>query len=868
MERVGRRDVASTPPPLLYNSDWMKSNTCVGFAQSTRCFCATTRYISYILFWGRNMVALHTTPSMAVPDHPIHYTAVEQDCEFYHFDEDELDFSDLHVRYIEPAVTQQLLFPAHSRRQHSQTSSPLSVSNNNNDDDDDAEILLSTLAHLAPSVAKDFTPKPLFPSALPFKLIHDIYDPMGQDDSYIAMSYSWKKSNRATRKTVSPLGDLPFGWVRTVEQFPLPTSKGMFMAVLCERSEGEGLWFDQVCVDQENEVEKAGAIAAMGDVYRNARSVVVVLDDVEVERHEAGALQWWMRQWEGFQDHDVSIWRRERQEMNTALMEGDLVVLSFVERMLDSEWFRSAWCHLEMRMGRNRVFLCPIAGSENGISSIIRFTGSLLLRMLMLADKAASLAPSQRAQIQSLLRILRAPSAIRGKSSDNVGPSPGHCTEQNTSLSAHATSIVAATTDVFKLITRGDPRMPEHLRRLDANRDKISIALNITNTPLALISASPFQRPSIEDECLRKLLLLGLASRDPFALCTTGPPLCLHDGSMSWLSRPVPPVTSVTSLAPPPLARHDVENITQGSDGRAEYVQLDFTFLDLPHRSRPNPAFMSHVQRARDTIDICIQYRIRSHSTLWSNILSYTSQANPHHPRVPTLRNIFIQTLACAFECGLQWLLDIAAQQQGDPTPSSLNTIPAQLSLFQQSIQSLFTPSLPITHFLTTQHPSQIIPSLSFLLTILGQTISSGIPWASGANECSHGPLIVTLPSPQAQSPSNHAPPNKKAVLFAPFVYSKTLLVAVPKALSSSGYNDLSRAWVLTPKSLHTGGFEAVGGRGNAVRWVLRSKSVLAGERQFLEGLDRREGDESEGSGGRKVVHWIYGPGREDGGVF
>ncbi len=55
------------------------------------------------------------------------------------------------------------------------------------------------------------------------------------------------------------------------------------MALANERiSEEEGLWIDQLCIDQRNKEEKGVAIAAMDVIYRGARVVVVALADVEI----------------------------------------------------------------------------------------------------------------------------------------------------------------------------------------------------------------------------------------------------------------------------------------------------------------------------------------------------------------------------------------------------------------------------------------------------------------------------------------------------------------------------------------------------------------------------------------------------------
>ena len=154
--------------------------------------------------------------------------------EFIEVDEEDLDTSNLHARTLSPSERHALLSDRPSWTCSS--SPPL-----------DAEALFQDLARLSPSVAKSFSPRPATTDGLTFRLINDAYHEE-KEQGYIAMSYCWRKVGRdVPTKEVSPVGDLPFGWVKTVERFPLPMGDAMFQAVLRERKVGEGIWFDQVC---------------------------------------------------------------------------------------------------------------------------------------------------------------------------------------------------------------------------------------------------------------------------------------------------------------------------------------------------------------------------------------------------------------------------------------------------------------------------------------------------------------------------------------------------------------------------------------------------------------------------------------------
>ncbi|KAF1957059.1 hypothetical protein CC80DRAFT_411532 [Byssothecium circinans] len=819
---------------------------------------------------------------MAAPtsSHPTSSPWVAQaHCDILEFDDDEVDTSALHSRFIDPTTTQRLLSLP---KQHQQSSTitttssitpPVSSHARNNEHDDVASALLSSLTRLAPTVAKDFTTKPSTTSALQFRLIHDVDDLPGEEESYIALSYVWKDARHdIPRKLVSPVGELPFGWVRTVEQFPLPISRGVFMGVLGERRMGEGLWFDQVCIEMGDEEERANARAWMGDIYSRAREVVVALDDVVAPPEEVLFLERYMQQ------YTYSDLSRENRGLYPPFMQQQPLFWSFLDRVLGSMWFERAWCAMEMRMARRHVFLVPCLRhygdeeeDEEGVWTLVRFTGEFFAHMLRLASELSvgSISLGRQTRIQTLLQHFGA----RSSSTSIIITSPESTQHSlgSISISTSPASLIPTISTIFPLHASGNPSLPPYLRRLDANRDKVSIILNTCDIPLALKPRTAFQRPDIEDECLRQLLLLGLAARDPAALCTLGAPLRLCDGSVSWLCRP----TSLDVPEPIPSSFNTTartsdqthvqvkdtsvsawETITQGSDGRAEYVELSFQFLELPHRMQPNPYFATHVHRACEFIDICTTYSLRTTiPTLRAPSTSTTAaqaevwnawHAAPNHPRGPALRNVFIQTLACAFDCGPSWFLDLSSQLALQLPPPPAHTTSPLEPPSPHILEALFTPQIPLQH--SIQHPSAF-HALTSVLNVLALLITRGIPWASGASECSHGPMIVTAPSPSASASSSASAVNNKAIIFAPFAHSKTLLVAVPDVVKGAEYTGLARAWILTPNNPFTGGHSAKG----LVSWVLRGKGVIFGESGFVGGLDEGE---------KKAVrrHRVYGP--------
>lgn len=729
---------------------------------------------------------------MALPI-PQYYSRLGH-CEFLDIDEDELDTSNLHAHVVQ-SPTREILLSSHRRFGIYRSETNIN-----------AAALLSELSRLAPSVAKDFIPKLHAESSLPLRLLNDV-DFQGEEEGYIAMSYCRKKLMPDTpRRVITPVGFLPFGWTKEIEQFPLPASNAVFQAVLRERRIGEGLWYDQICVDQEDEAERVAATGATDIIYKNARAVVVALDDITITPEEEQFLRYYI-------DHYSRSQQPHNQQPYVGLVPPVMsqypALWSFLERILSSSWFERAWCAHEMKMGQSHVFILPCySHHEDDVRTVLRFTGEFFLHLLVLSSEIyTTIPPACHRKIRSLHdffhgKIVLNEDAILAMQRPDTPQMP----------ISDRVALIPTIAETFQLQAGGNPRLSQHLRQLDANRDKMGIALNGSGLPLAMTIANALSRPNLEDECLRSLLLVGLAARDPVALCTTGTHLQLHDGSVSWLSRPT--LLDVNATRPtPPRFTQTMTPITQGSDGRAEYAQLDLVFLELPHRIQPNPNFPIQVARARTFVDLCVQYQLDG-SALWN------SWQIPGHPRAQTMRNTFIQTLACIFECGPQWLLELSPRLQ-QPNTSLLEP---------HVVEMLLNPHLIIQNYILLPEGQA---ALSLLLTLTSTLITSGIPWASGVTERHCGPLIITAPTTTSDFDSSASAHGGKAIIFAPFEHSRTLLIAVPDAVKDAHYDNLARGWVLTSMNPYTGSPK------RTVSWTLQSKGVIFGDSHFTADLQR-----------------------------
>ena len=145
--------------------------------------------------------------------------------------------------------------------------------------------ILDTLTRIAPSVAEGFYVKYDSLGDLAFRLYNPQHSEHAPEGAYIALSYCWR--NHGNQKV----------YADDKESIPLPLSPEMFSGVLAQKRQNEGLWFDQGCIHQTEEQEKATTIGLMDTIYQSARSVIVALDDIELSDHEVVYLRNFINQY-------------------------------------------------------------------------------------------------------------------------------------------------------------------------------------------------------------------------------------------------------------------------------------------------------------------------------------------------------------------------------------------------------------------------------------------------------------------------------------------------------------------------------------------------------------------------------------------
>ena len=236
----------------------------------------------------------------------------------------------------------------------------------------ESALTLERLKRISPDVAMKFSIK----ADTVDDLVMRLYSPCDVSQnisSNIALSYCWQQKNwvntspESTDKITSKKPELP-----------LPINPSLFQALLNEReSEFEGVWCDQICIDQSNESEKQVAIGLMDLIYKEARCVVVALDDIKIDLAEEEYLRRYIETYDGIELNDETR-RLPRLRKIPPNMHSFSVLIRLYEKILKARWFTRAWCAHEMQMGKRHAFLVQCAHVEGRpirIFRIFRFDG-------------------------------------------------------------------------------------------------------------------------------------------------------------------------------------------------------------------------------------------------------------------------------------------------------------------------------------------------------------------------------------------------------------------------------------------------------------------------------------------------------------
>ena len=380
------------------------------------------------------------------------------------------------------------------------------------------EAILSRLRTLCPLIAQIFEVKVDQIDEFTMRLINNRLVETVPEDSYVALSYCWSQQYQASTDD---------------SELAIPTSEVLFQAAMGERADfTEGLWVDQMCIDQDSEVEKSVAIPTMAVLYRNASRVVVCLDDVFMDEEEMLFLGQTLLP--EYANPAVPIGVFPHLNDPHPYMVANPVLYRFFGKICESRWFTRAWCSHEMRLAQwHRFYIkCPTIYPDKVMT--FGFTGQFLWWLAGLASSLPAFSERMKIARQTIVQTLDFKQRLRQTIRLHHGE---YASESND------TSYAMAMLEAFNLGAGGNPKLStETLRTRDANRDRMSIVLNLLGNGLKLKQKPDpdLEEYSSVDKCFRDLLVLAIAAGDPVALCTTGEPLGVGDESLSstWLCRP------------------------------------------------------------------------------------------------------------------------------------------------------------------------------------------------------------------------------------------------------------------------------------------------------------------------------------------
>jgi hypothetical protein len=424
-----------------------------------------------------------------------------------------------------------------------------------------------------------------------------------------------------------------------------------------------------------------------------------------------------------------------------------------------------------MRLGSRHVFLVPCAENESSQEHVVvRFTGFFFCQIHILFSKVRHLHPDRvdaglfrslqdvffRQRLDAFLRMYPGASDPRRQNPNKFETWGRLCHEIMTFA-----------------VAGGNRRLTAQLREYDANRDKVSIALNIIGSGLAF---SPESRPQMHlqddshpftlDECFRILSLVGLAARDPVMLCNTGARLRLgREQRPSILVRPRSEDIGSENFGKLHRLPEDFEiSIDQNIPHR--FVELNMLLLH-PRSSNfaiaPEPSPLTH-QRANRFLDLCAEHNAFTFSRASSQAIA--------------------EIAPFVFQNGKQWIKAVSKQHE----IVGHNALPTALdSLVSDDMDALDTTEIESN--LQHKYTKIIVDFLSHIANL-------GPPHNSDIEAGSWQPISVTR---LTEAAAGTAETGNAAVDMAMFFVPKAeeIVLGIPPALCSETYHGLSRFWVL-----------------------------------------------------------------------
>ncbi|KAG4425043.1 hypothetical protein IFR04_001813 [Cadophora malorum] len=434
--------------------------------------------------------------------------------------------------------------------------------------------ILARMKALNPKIADEFVSKDIAISGAPLRLMFTkgaeiIENAAKEVESYSIISYCWHghdfESNQWWPKYEDPNNKVPRPWpidYAFVEDLlkprlpnqDVPPNEGVPSP---DVPTNEGIWIDQLCINQDDEEEKKLLVGAMDVIYRSARQLFIILEDVFISSDEEEVIN---RCWDMKSGNSPWDWNLPEHDMA-------LLITAFA-RIMDARWFYRAWCSHEFRVTNyfmvdfNKQPRFRVKGSSGNVVRISAFL--LVWIFLLLSGRAGNNISDQHFD---LFQRFITPSTIQ-----SIYRAPGSQLSRTQSPS----TLFAGHMSFVQQVGETTPFKCRDMQ------DKCQIALNLSGVPLVwkgqiLIKdfTDPCQVEKGEDELFWISTVIALSKGEIPVLGLVGLPLSLSEDGisiLSWAHRPHN--TRTEAKMPPHVGNLHIHSITPS------YIELDLLFVE------------------------------------------------------------------------------------------------------------------------------------------------------------------------------------------------------------------------------------------------------------------------------------------------
>ncbi|RDW56747.1 hypothetical protein BP6252_13970 [Coleophoma cylindrospora] len=510
-------------------------------------------------------------------------------------------------------------------------------------------------------------------------------------DSYIALSYCWHNHNWVVQDRSD----------ESKSKGSIPISPALFKALLEERiSDDEGIWIDQLCINQSDETEKALAIGSMDVVYRHARIVVVVLEDIILDKFDEDALRMLMETF-----HRGAKWvYREHLEVSRQLTR-------LVWKIFSARWFTRAWCGHELLVSNDQLFLVRSHGNNNLPPKVVKISSELLYDLSILAKGISSfIATNEFSSLEA-----------------TYGPQMSRFyTYVNPKFNARWKANIVED----KSLTPSYMRVFSRIFGFEASvsRDKLSIVLNVLQC--GLYFNGPMLTP---EQCCYAFYHISLAAGDPTSLSACG----MQIQKAKWMRWP-----RAIDIIEPYVQRSGHLRLEKTPAFDDKWIELELLFLGSSisvHRATSH-----HNAWAEGILQQFVDYKDELPNQGNEIIHNLTEELGDESF---TRRMFYTELLACIHECGADWLVRGWALK--DPELFDEDT--------EQGIRSVFK----MEHVAPGESDVVDRENLVYVLYLLDALISAWLPEQSGitwkpawiqTDDSTDGRLLFLCPEDAAYS--------------------------------------------------------------------------------------------------------------------